>query len=82
MAEWTELEEDLSRIVAQAQAEVATPIDVSSATPIDVESVDDQKETAVEGNEVAQGEDNEEPLPPMKKARARKTTEEKEQAAK
>ena len=31
---------------------------------------DDQKETAVEGNKVTHGEDNKEPLPPTKKARA------------
>ena len=68
-------------MVEEAQAEAAKPRDVESASVTELAPrmllTDDQKETAVEGNEVAHGEDNEEPLPPMKKARARKTTEEK-----
>ena len=63
-----------------AQAEAAEPRDVESAIVTELALgtlvTDDQKETAVEGNEVAHGEANEEPLPQMKKARARKTTEE------
>ena len=68
-------------MVGAAQAEAAEPRGVESAivTELALRTLvtDDQKETAVEGNEVAHGEANEEPLPPMKKARARKTPEEK-----
>ena len=55
------LEEDLSRLLESASVTELAPRMLLT---------DDQKETAVEGNEVAHGEDNEEPLPPTKKARA------------